>query len=180
LVGSSHFVEGPADERSRVPPVESIEAMVNLDMVGRLRDDKLQVLGVGTASEFPALVAATNAAVPHARFDLKTGQDGYGPSDQQSFYKKNVPVLMLFTGAHADYHKPSDTWDKVRYAGLARVSDYAQALVESLDARPRPTFTRARAEPSPGRIAGGGGYGPSLGTIPAPVQTPGRELLSGV
>ena len=174
LVGSSHFTDEPPR------PIESIEAMVNLDMVGRLRDDKLQVMGVGTATEFPALVAAVNAGVPDARFDLKTSEDGYGPSDHQSFYKKNVPVLMLFTGAHADYHKPSDTWDKIHYAGLARVSDYAQALVESLDARPRPTFTKAKADASPGRIAGGGGYGAYLGTIPDYMQTEGGVLLSGV
>src|SRR5262245_25381239 len=174
LVGSEHFVGEPPK------PIETIEAMVNLDMVGRLRDEKLQVMGVGTATEFPALVQNVNAKIADARFDLKTSEDGYGPSDQQSFYKRNVPVLMLFTGAHADYHKPSDTWDKIRYAGLARVSDYAQALVESLDARPRPTFTKAKADASPGRIAGGGGYGAYLGTIPNYMQTEGGVLLDGV
>ena len=174
LVGSSHFTDDPPR------PMESIEAMVNMDMVGRLRANKLQVMGVGTATSFPALVAATNAAVPQARFDLKTSEDGYGPSDQQSFYKKNVPVLFLFTGAHADYHKPTDTWDKVQAEGLARVSYFAQALVESLDAAPRPAFTRAKADASPGRIAGGGGYGAYLGTIPDYMQTEGGVLLSGV
>jgi len=174
LVGSTHYLDDSPQ------PVETIEAMVNLDMVGRLRDDKLQVMGVGTASEFPALVAATNAALPAAHFDVKTSEDGYGPSDHQSFYKKNVPVLMLFTGAHADYHKPSDTWDKINATGLARVSGYAQALVESLDARPRPTFTKAKSDPNMGRIAGGGGYGAWLGTIPDYMQTEGGVLLSGV
>jgi Zn-dependent M28 family amino/carboxypeptidase len=174
LVGSEHFVGEPPK------PIETIEAMVNLDMVGRLRNDQLQVMGVGTASEFPALVRNANAKVADARFDLKTSEDGYGPSDHQSFYKRGVPVLMLFTGAHADYHKPSDTWDKIHYAGLARVSDYAQALVESLDVRPRPTFTKAKADASPGRIAGGGGYGAWLGTVPNYMQTEGGVLLDGV
>jgi hypothetical protein len=174
LVGSAHFTDDPPR------PLESIEAMVNLDMVGRLREDKLQVMGVGTASEFPSLVQAVNAAVPAARFALKTSEDGYGPSDHQSFYKKNIPVLMLFTGAHADYHKPSDTWDKINATGLARVACYTQALVESLDARPRPSFTRAKSDASPGRIAGGGGYGAWLGTIPDYMQTEGGVLLSGV
>jgi membrane-associated protease RseP (regulator of RpoE activity) len=154
--------------------------MVNLDMVGRLREDKLQVMGVGTASEFPALAQAVNGAVPRAHFALKTSEDGYGPSDHQSFYKKNIPVLMLFTGAHADYHKPSDTWDKINNTGLVRASAYAQALVESLDVRSRPTFTRAKSDASPGRIAGGGGYGAWLGTIPDYMQTEGGVLLSGV
>lgn len=174
LVGSAHFTDDPPR------PIETIEAMVNLDMVGRLRDDKLQVMGVGTATEFPALAANVNAGVPEAHFDLKTSEDGYGPSDHQSFYKKNIPVLMLFTGAHADYHKPSDTWDKIHGAGLARVSYYAQALIESLDVRPRPAFTKAKSDASPGRIAGGGGYGAYLGTIPDYMQTEGGVLLSGV
>jgi len=174
LVGSDHFTNDPPR------PIETVEAMVNLDMVGRLRKDQLQVMGVGTAAEFPALVQNVNAKVPDARFDLKTSEDGYGPSDHQSFYKKNVPVLMLFTGAHADYHKPSDTWDKIHYAGLARVSDYTQALIESLDARPRPTFTKARSDASPGRIAGGGGYGAWLGTVPNYMQTEGGVLLDDV
>lgn len=174
LAGSDHFVGDPPR------PIATIEAMVNLDMVGRLRDDKLQVMGVGTAAEFPALVQRVNDAVPDAHFALKTSEDGYGPSDHQSFYKKNIPVLMLFTGAHADYHKPSDTWDKIHAAGLARVSSYAQALVESLDVRPKPTFTKAKSDASPGRIAGGGGYGAYLGTIPDYMQTEGGVLLSGV
>ena len=174
LVGSAHFCDDPPR------PLETIEAMVNLDMVGRLRDDKLQVMGVGTAAEFPGLVERTNAALPAAHFALKTSEDGYGPSDHQSFYKKNIPVLMLFTGAHADYHKPSDTWDKINATGLARVSAYAQALVESLDVRPRPAFTKAKSDASPGRIAGGGGYGAYLGTIPDYMQTEGGVLLSGV
>ena len=174
LVGSDHFVGEPPR------PIETMEAMVNLDMVGRLRDDKLQVMGVGTAAEFPAMIRNVNAKVPDARFDLRTSEDGYGPSDQQSFYKRGVPVLMLFTGAHSDYHKPSDTWDKIHYAGLARVSDYAQALIESLDVRPRPTFTKAKSDASPGRIAGGGGYGAWLGTVPNYMQTEGGVLLDDV
>ncbi len=174
LVGSAHFTDDPPR------PLETVEAMINLDMVGRLRDDRLQVMGVGSSPGFPALVAAVNAAVPEARFDLKTSEDGYGPSDHQSFYKKNVPVLMLFTGAHADYHKPSDTWDRVHAAGLLRVARYAEGLLDSLDARERPAFTKAKADASPGRIAGGGGYGAYLGTIPDYMQTEGGVLLSGV
>src|SRR5262249_14687260 len=92
----------------------------------------------------------------------------------------HVPVLMLFTGSHVDYHKPSDTWDKIYAAGLVRVSTFAEALVESLDARPKPTFTQAKSDVSAGRIAGGGGYGAYLGTIPDYMKTEGGVLLSGV
>jgi Zn-dependent M28 family amino/carboxypeptidase len=172
LVGSGHFVEDP------IRPLESVETMLNMDMVGRLRDNKLMVMGTGTAAEFRTLVANANQS---AHFDLKTSDDGYGPSDHSSFYKKKTPVLMLFTGAHADYHKPSDTWDKINYGGLARVAGFATALVESLDARPRVTYTQAKSDSaSAGRIAGGGGYGAYLGTIPDYMQTEGGVLLSGV
>lgn len=173
LVGSSHFTDDPPR------PLETVETMINMDMVGRLRDEKLQVMGTGTAAEFHPLVSATNAAVPQAHFDLKTSEDGFGPSDHSSFYKRNVPVLFLFTGSHADYHKASDTPDKILGAGLSRVSYFAQALLDSLDLRPKPTYTKAKADDSPGRIAGGGGYGAYLGTIPDYMQTEGGVLLSG-
>jgi membrane-associated protease RseP (regulator of RpoE activity) len=133
---------------------------------------------VGTAVEFADLVPRVNRATE--QFDLKTSSDGYGPSDHSSFYKRRVPVLMLFTGAHADYHKPSDTWDKINFPGLGQVARFADAIVESLDARPRPTSIVAKADSSTGRIAGGGGYGAYLGTIPDYMKTEGGVLLSGV
>jgi hypothetical protein len=171
VVGSSHFVDHPPR------PLASVEAMLNLDMVGRLRDDKLMVMGTGTAAEFPALLENANRA---AGFDLKTSGDGYGPSDHSSFYKRQVPVLMLFTGAHADYHRPTDTWDRIDEQGLWRVTRFAAALIESLDARPRPHYLKAKADSTPGRIGGGSGYGAYLGTIPDFSQTEGGVLLSGV
>lgn len=151
--------------------------MLNLDMVGRLQDDKLIVMGVGTAAEFPALLENANRA---AGFRLKATEDGYGPSDNSSFYKKKVPVLMLFTGAHSDYHKPSDTWDRINEVGLWRVTRFVTALVESLDARPRVEYRQAKSDSTALRLAGGGGYGASLGTIPDYSQTEGGVLLSGV
>jgi hypothetical protein len=171
IVGSSHFVDHPPR------PMTAVEAMLNMDMVGRLRDDKLMVMGTGTASEFPDLVANANRAV--GGFDLKTTGDGYGPSDHSSFYKRQVPVLMLFTGAHTDYHRPSDTWDRIDGPGLWRVTRFAAALVESLDARPRVTYAKAKADSAMGRIGGGSGYGAYLGTIPDFSQTEGGVLLSG-
>ena len=122
LVGSSHYTESPTR------PLESVEAMLNMDMVGRLRDNRLMVMGVGTAAQFTDLVAAVNQAA--GKFDLKTSSDGFGPSDHSSFYKARIPVLMLFTGSHADYHKASDTWDKLDYPGLG-ASPPAAALVDS-------------------------------------------------
>ncbi|MBI1797430.1 MAG: M28 family peptidase [Candidatus Eisenbacteria bacterium] len=171
LLGSSHFTDDPPR------PIESVEAMLNMDMVGRMRDNKLMVMGVGTAKEFPALVDDVNKA---SGFTIATSSDGYGPSDQQSFYKKHVPVLMLFTGAHADYHKPSDSPDKINAAGLWKVALFAKDIVDSLDAWPKPTFQQAKADSAMGRIAGGGGYGAYLGTIPDYMKTEGGVLLSGV
>ncbi len=171
IVGSAHFVDQPPR------PLERVEAMLNMDMVGRLRDDKLMVMGTGTAAEFPDLVANVNRAA--GGFDLKPTGDGYGPSDHTSFYKRQVPVLMLFTGAHTDYHSPRDTWDRINGPGLSRVTRFAAALVESLDQRPRVTYVKARADSAMGRIAGGSGYGAYLGTIPDFSQTEGGVLLSG-
>ena len=171
LVGSSHFVDAPTR------PLESVEAMLNMDMVGRLRDNRLMVMGVGTATEFTALVDSVNRV---QRFDLKLSSDGYGPSDHSSFYKRHLPVLALFTGAHTDYHKPSDSADKIDANGLWRVALFARDLVDSLDRHPRPTFQQAKADSGMGRIAGGGGYGAYLGTIPDYMQTEGGVLLSGV
>jgi hypothetical protein len=170
IVGSSHFVDHPPR------PLERVEAMLNMDMVGRLRDDKLMIMGTGTAAEFPDLIANVNRG---AGFDLRTAGDGYGPSDHSSFYKRQVPVLMLFTGAHTDYHRPSDTWDRIDGAGLWRVTRFAAALVESLDARPRVTYVKAKADSAMGRIGGGSGYGAYLGTIPDFSQTEGGVLISG-
>jgi hypothetical protein len=171
LLGSSHFTDDPPR------PIETVDAMLNMDMVGRLRNNKLMVMGVGTAKEFPALVDQVNRV---NGFAITTSSDGYGPSDHQSFYKKHVPVLALFTGAHVDYHKPSDSADKIDAAGLWRVVLFAKDLVDSLDVRPRPTFQQAKADSAMGRIAGGGGYGAYLGTIPDYMKTEGGVLLSGV
>src|SRR5262249_11198836 len=100
LVGSAYYVQHPA------VPLDFTTAMLNIDMVGRLRDGKLPVHGTATTPQFPALVESITTAGP--RFALKMGGDGYGPSDHMSFYQKQVPVLHFFTGPHSDYHKPTD------------------------------------------------------------------------
>jgi hypothetical protein len=170
LLGSSHFVDQPTR------PLESIVTMINMDMVGRLRDDRLMVMGAGTAAEFKDLLAAANASFG---FDLKLSDDGFGPSDHSSFYKRRVPVLAMFTGVHEDYHKPTDTWDKINVEGIERIAGYVAAIVDSLDRRQPVTYAEAAAAPM-GAIGGGAGYGAYLGTIPDYVQTEGGVLLSGV
>jgi aminopeptidase YwaD len=159
LLGSSHFVEHPP------APVADMAAMVNLDMVGRLRQDRLHLMGVKTATELAALA---QEAVEGRGLQGTYGGDGYGPSDHTPFYAKGVPVLFLFTGAHGDYHKPSDDADTLYYPGMAKVGAVAADLVSALARAPaRPTYVSA---PPPAPHGGGGGeghgYGPYFGSIP--------------
>ncbi len=110
LLGSKHFTDDPGIDLSKV------NAMVNLDMVGRLSDTTmLQISGVGTAAGLKELV---NAKSDTTSVRLSLSDEGYGPSDHSSFYFRNIPVLFYFTGAHLDYHTPSDTWDKINYKGM--------------------------------------------------------------
>lgn len=171
LLGSAAYVKNPA------VPMEKTVAMVNLDMVGRLRNDRLLVFGSETATEFPALLDSLNGS---AKFDLKYSGDGFGRSDQQPFYLAGKPVLHLFTDLHEDYHRPSDDWDKINVPGLERVSAFATDLVRAIADRTRPlTFVN---KPPPPVVSGSAtsGYGAYLGSIPdMGVGGPGVRL-SGV
>jgi Peptidase family M28/PDZ domain len=172
LLGSAYYVKHP------LYPLASTEAMVNLDMVGRLRNKRLIVYGVETAKEFPALLDSLNW---YAGFDLKAQGDGYGPSDQASFFIAKRPVLHLFTDLHEDYHRATDDWDKVNADGLLRVADYTTGIVRALGNRAGPlTFVDA-APPNPhaGAVATPG-YGAYLGTIPDMTDNPGGVQISGV
>ena len=115
LLGSKHFVDDPGIDLSRV------NVMINMDMVGRLNEtNNLQIGGVGTATGLKALVYAnTDTSI----IKLTLSEEGYGPSDHSSFYGKNIPVLFYFTGAHMDYHTPTDTWEKINYKGMVEISD---------------------------------------------------------
>jgi C-terminal processing protease CtpA/Prc len=150
-------------------------AMVNLDMVGRLRNDRLIVYGAATAVEFPALLDSLNQ---EAHFDLKASGDGWGPSDQSSFYGAGKPVLHVFTDLHEDYHRSTDDWQKINAGGLERVTDFAARLVRALADRRAPlTFVNV---PPPTPVAGGNGYGAYLGTVPDMADNPGGVRITGV
>ncbi len=124
LLGSKNFVEHPVFNLGKV------NAMVNLDMVGRLNEQSnLQIGGVGTAEPFRQIIASD---CDTTILKLSLSEEGYGPSDHASFYGKNIPVLFLTTGAHLDYHTPSDTWDKINYDGMVKVSDVAYRLITDL------------------------------------------------
>ena len=108
----------------------------------------------------------------------KLNDDGFGPSDHSSFYGKKVPVLFFFTGTHVDYHKPSDTADKINYNGEAKVISYVAAIANAIDQNPqRPTYTVAK---SSGTGGGRSGFNISLGTIPSYGDTTDGMLIDGV
>ena len=104
--------------------------MINLDMVGRLQESNvLQISGVGTADGFREMVSSENDT---NIIKLTLSDEGFGPSDQSSFYGKNIPVLFYTTGAHLDYHTPADTYDKINYTGMVKISNPIYKVIEKL------------------------------------------------
>ncbi len=145
--------------RAKPAWLASAKAMINFDMVGRLRDNQLSTLGTDSAPEWVALV---DAACERARVQCKTGGDGYGPSDHMPFYTAGLPVVFFFTGAHADYHKVSDTADKLNGIGMARVADIAVDLIARLDGV---KLSYAKL-PAPAGRGDARSFNASLGTVP--------------
>ncbi len=168
LLGSQWFVE-----HSPVP-VDSMDAMLNFDMVGRLRKDRLIVYGLGTATEMPALVESANIA---PKLDLSKQDDGFGPSDHSSFYAKGIPVLHFFTDLHEDYHRATDDVEKINAPGEVRVVDLAERIVREIADRP-PRLTPVRTAPKQVMSSQREGSNVYLGTIPdmAASGAPGLKL----
>ncbi|HST52403.1 MAG TPA: M20/M25/M40 family metallo-hydrolase [Pyrinomonadaceae bacterium] len=237
LIGSSYYVEHPSR------PLAQTVAMINMDMVGRLKDGALTVGGVGTSPEWRGWIAKANegykvtlnpsvvggaqsshtdadgttrergaaqdspeqsqhsaqsqktkdasatvvitgtdgrtvaTATPVALFTLRLNEDGYGPSDHSSFYSKKIPVLFFFTGAHEDYHKPSDTADKINYEGEASVLQFVRDIVYALQSSDnRPAFTVAKSDANSRST----GFRVYLGTIPSYADSSDGLKLDGV
>jgi membrane-associated protease RseP (regulator of RpoE activity) len=175
MLGSAHFVTHP------VVPLSSVTAMINMDMVGRLRDE-LILYGVGSSEAWPDLVERANEDV---QLPLRLMAEGYGPSDHAPFYLRQIPVVAMFTGVHQDYHRASDDADLLDYAGLAQVTTFVRQLVgrlagteERLTFRPsayevaeeRPETPVAEA---PGRPVS---VGRRLGAVPVPAG-PGEPVV---
>ena len=157
LLGSAYYTKNPTW------PLEKTVAMINLDMVGRPKDGKLVVGGVGSSPGFKEIVDKANSSGLHV--STTAGAFG-GSSDHISFYVKNIPVLFFFSGLHADYHKPSDTPEKILFADAARVGDLAMHAALTLATRDaRPQFVRVQ-EAQPAAGGGGAGYGAYFGSIP--------------
>jgi hypothetical protein len=157
LLGSAAFARQPTGGYAN----EAALAMINLDMVGRLRDDKLQILGTASAAEWQDLLTPLCA---RRKLECKMGGDGYGPSDQMSFYTVGTPVLHFFTGTHEDYHKPSDDSGKVNAEGAAKVAALVADALVGLSRRPDKLTYVAATAPAPQGDSRQGGAG--LGTIP--------------
>jgi hypothetical protein len=157
LLGSSFYTNHPACG------LDKTLGMVNMDMIGRVSKNKLYVGGTGTSPGFKKLVEDANRNVG---FALSYSASGYGASDHMSFAVRGVPVLFFFSGLHSDYHKPSDTWDKIDAEDGAKVARLVAEVVNELDQlKEKPQFVRV-AEPTPPAMGGGGGYGPYFGSIP--------------
>jgi Zn-dependent M28 family amino/carboxypeptidase len=181
LLGSKKFVENPGIDLNKV------NAMVNMDMVGRLNENSLvQIGGVGTAEPFKKMLTAANDTTI---LRLSLSDEGYGPSDHASFYGKNVPVLFISSGAHLDYHTPADTYSKINYEGMVKIANLSYPVISDLANMDSKLIFK---EAGPKEVAGRGTRrkGVTLGIMPdfagnvknglrADVITPGRPAAIG-
>jgi Zn-dependent M28 family amino/carboxypeptidase len=169
LIGSSFFAEHP------MTPLSNVAACINFDMVGRLNENKLLLQGAGSSPAWRLLAEECN--VP-ARFNLALQEDPYLPTDVTAFYPKHVPVLNFFTGSHEDYHRPTDTAEKLNYGGMARIDRFAHQLITDLAKNSaRPGYARVEQANTPGTRENLRAY---LGTIPDYASEVAGVKLSGV
>jgi len=172
LLGSAAWVKVPTK------PIDKAVAMLNMDMIGRIKDEKVYIGGVGTGSTFQKILDQASGD-SHLKFE--TSQGGYESSDHTSFLAQKIPVLFFFSGLHGDYHKPSDTWDKINSEPAARLLNVVAGTALAIDDGPeRPTFINVvEANPHAGGVPTGG-YGPYFGSIPDFSQTENGVRFSDV
>jgi hypothetical protein len=168
LVGSAAFVN------TAPVPASQLAAYLNFDMVGRMEDNRLSVQAMGTSPVWAKLIEQANVS---AGFDLQLQQDPYQPTDVATFNQADVPSLNFFTGTHTDYHRPSDTADKIEYEDLDRIVEFSAAIVRRLDGLPdAPQFTKVEQMQTGGRA----GLRVFTGTIPDYATEVNGLLLGGV
>ena len=166
-IGAAHYVDNPAR------PLSQSTAMLNFDMVGRLRGDSVVVGGTGSSPELRAALEAANAGYGLA---LQMQDDPWGASDHAVFYGKEMPVLHFYTNLHADYHTPADDWDLINMEGIAQIAEMASDLAWSLATAPAsPTYVAVTRPPPPS-----GGPRASLGTVPDMASAVEGMRLQGV
>ena len=173
LLGSAELARSPLPGMAPA----GLVAMLNMDMVGRLRNNRVSVLGGDSAEEWSDIVPPLCAELG---IECQLGGDGYGPSDQTPFYAAGVPVLHFFTGAHDDYHKPSDDVEQINAGGGARIANLVADVAFELTSVEGITYKASAAPPPQGDVRG---YGASLGTIPDYTGAPDDKtgmLLAGV
>lgn len=154
LLGSSYFT------KSELFKKYNIITMINMDMIGRMKEDKLVVNGAGTSSIWKTMIDSLNNL--NEKLFLTFKDDGYGPSDQSSFYSKDIPVLFFFTGIHKDYHRPSDKWDLINSDGEVKVLDLVYDIIVALDNYPvKPDYIKTKEEEKPMT-----GFRVTLGIVP--------------
>lgn len=154
LLGSAKYVKEP------IVPLDQTIAMFNMDMVGRLHEDKLTIFGSGTSQRWEPELKALNE---QAGFKLTFKPEGFGPSDHSSFYGKKIPVLHFFTNNHPDYHRPTDDWEKLNIEGIERVVTMLEKLIVMTAEKPeKPDYIEVKQAPTAQR----GGTRPYFGTIP--------------
>lgn len=171
LHGSRHYVNNPPF------PLASTKAMLNLDMVGRLRDNRLTLYGGASAKEFSPIVLD---AARDLGLEIRES-DGIGRSDHMPFYSKKIPVLHFFTGIHTDYHRPSDTWDKLNFEGMAKVTDLVLLTTQKLAAMREPlNFVSLPGRSTANAEAAQLGFNTYLGSIPDYDGTHDGVKLAGV
>jgi hypothetical protein len=171
LLGSAAWVQNPTR------PLAKAVAMINMDMIGRIKDDKVYVGGVGTGSTFKSVLEQAQKDTP---FKVEYSAGGYSSSDHTSFVSKKIPVLFFFSGLHSDYHKPSDTWEKINSPSAARLLDMVGNVAVQLAEAPDPPAFQVVAEDKPPTAGGGAGYGPYFGSIPDFGQTENGVKFSDV
>ena len=181
LLGSKYFADHPSVDLSKV------NAMFNLDMVGRLNETRtLQISGAGTAEGLKKILYSDNDTT---KFKIAFSDEGYGPSDHSSFYGKNIPVVYYSTGAHLDYHTPADTWDKINYTGMVEISSLIFKTASDLASEPgKLSFRESGPKVETGAVARRKGV--TLGIMPdfagsvknglrADFVTPGKPAALG-
>lgn len=165
LLGSAEWVNHPT------LPLKDAVAMLNMDMIGRVSGQKLYIGGTGTGSTFDEILKRVASRYD---FHLDFSQQGYSSSDHTSFLSKGIPSLFFFSGLHGDYHKPSDTWDKINAPASARVVDLVGEIASELaEGGARPQYVKVAEPHGSGEkpVGGSGGYGPYFGSIPDFAQT---------
>lgn len=167
LFGSKYFTDHPTIDLSKVA------FMINLDMIGRLdpTTNSIAVSGTGTSPVWEPLLKKVSTPLK-----IKTDSSGVGPSDHTSFYLKNIPVLHFFTGAHSDYHKPSDDWEKINYAGEKQVLELIISVVEQLEGSPKPEFLKTKTKATTSARS----FKVTMGVMPSYTSTEAGLKVDGV